>query len=49
MISACFTIRCGNEKNRIEAIQKYKDELCQAGGIIKNVMIPDEENNKLNP
>lgn len=42
MIPACFIIRCGNEKDRIDAIEKYKTELCRAGGIIKDVVILDE-------
>ncbi|XP_055309267.1 uncharacterized protein LOC129573095 [Sitodiplosis mosellana] len=41
-LKACFTIRCGTQQNRIEAIEKYKDELCQAGGIIKNVVMLDQ-------
>lgn len=42
MITDCFILRCGDQDNRIAAIEKFKDELCKAGGIIKNVVISDE-------
>lgn len=38
IITACFKIRCGNEETRIHAIEKYKDELCRAKGVIKDVV-----------
>lgn len=42
LITDCFFIRCGNQENRIAAIEKYKNELCKAGGSIKKVVISDD-------
>lgn len=44
-IKACFIVRCeenyNSTENRIGKIEKYKDELCKAGGVVKNVVTMD--------
>lgn len=45
-VLACFIIRCDGQENRINSIEKFKDELCKAGGVVNNVVMLDKNTEK---
>lgn len=38
----CFTVRCDGEEDRINSIEQFRNELCKAGGFVKNAVISDQ-------